>query len=104
LSPELTRALRQLHLSLRDFANITGVHEDVVYSWDRKPASTGNRLRPQPGWVKPLIDAWLFDPSLLGKALADALIATQREAENAALTGPEQEPEPEPEQEPEAQS
>ena len=63
-----------------------GIHEDVVYAWDRKPSSGGG-IRPQPLWVNHLIDAWLQDPSLLGTALATALAASRKKHEGTDEDG-----------------
>lgn len=75
MSPELTRGLRRLGLSSREFAAITGVHEDIVSSWSRKRHPVLG-VRPEPLWAQHLVRAWLKDPSLL----VDALIAARARA------------------------
>lgn len=80
MSPQSRHRLRQLNLTIRDFAAITGVSEDVVSDWDRRDHPVRGR-RPEPLWVKHLIRAWLYDPSLLREAMLAAKIAVDVEEE-----------------------
>lgn len=82
MSPQLRFRLRQLGLTIRDFAAITGVSEDSVSDWGRKP-HTSKPVRPEPLWAKHLIRAWQFDPSLLREAMLAAHLALSIEEEES---------------------
>lgn len=63
MSPtEFRPTLRALGLSAREFARLTGIHEETVYGWG---TTRSGKLQEVPLWAWRLLAAWSEEPKAL---------------------------------------